>query len=119
MSQRIFRNNAAYHSYVEGDDVELAKSSRSIACFEYIQNVYFSPYMICLKRKSQVVKSFVGRYTYIYADHACEHARMMGPICLLIGFPYKKVPPSCLSTGTKMICITSQNTVVPYPLVID
>lgn len=35
----IFVNNAAYHSYVEGGDVELAKSSRSIACFEYVQNV--------------------------------------------------------------------------------
>ena len=29
-------------------------------------------------------------YTSADADQAHEHARMMGPICLLVGFPYKK-----------------------------
>ena len=42
-----------------------------------------------LKEKESGGQVLCG-YTSADADQAHEHARMMGPICLLVGFPYKK-----------------------------
>ena len=74
--------DAAYESYDEGEDVEVAKALRLLALTTFVQN------SISAMRKTNISIKKRILCGYTSADQVCQHAKRMGSICLLAGTPY-------------------------------
>jgi hypothetical protein len=75
--------DAAYESYDEGEDVEVAKASRLLALTTFVQN------SISAMRKTEISTKKQILCGYISVDQVRQHAKRMGSICLA-GTPYKE-----------------------------
>ena len=76
--------DAAYESYVEGEDVEVTKTSSLLA-----QSTFTNESKDGMRQQeNESSKRVLCGYTSAHQVH--QHARMMGSICLITGTPYKE-----------------------------